>query len=163
MPEYGNIGYPIENHLYQLPKEVSSSIIKELVERRKIPKMNLNNFEMFLQGQFGTILYEMYFRSYNEKIWKKPLNKIPLSWLEDKLPMPTVEDIILNNIYRVEEQKMVHSSFFYAKKNGSQFLADVLAKHIVVKYNTEVMSLEKDKGKWIVNGECFDKIIFVEI
>lgn len=39
MPEYGNIGYPIENHLYQLPKEVSSSIIKELVERRKIPKM----------------------------------------------------------------------------------------------------------------------------
>ena len=160
MPEYGNIGYPIENHLYQLPKEVSSSIIKELVERRKIPKMNLNNFEMFLQGQFGTILYEMYFRSYNEKIWKKPLNKIPLSWLEDKLPMPTVEDIILNNIYRVEEQKMVHSSFFYAKKNGSQFLADVLAKHIVVKYNTEVMSLEKDKGKWIVNGECFDKIIF---
>lgn len=160
MPEYGNIGYPIENHLYQLPKEVSSSIIKELVERRKIPKMDLNSFEMFLQDQFGTILYEMYFRSYNEKIWKKPLNKIPLSWLEDKLPMPTVEDIMLNNIYRVEEQKMVHSSFFYAKKNGSQFLADVLAKHIGIKYNTEVMSLEKDKGKWIVNGECFDKIIF---
>lgn len=102
----------------------------------------------------------MYFRSYNEKIWKKSLNKIPLSWLEDKLPMPTVEDIMLNNIYRVEEQKMVHSSFFYAKKNGSQFLADVLAKHIGIKYNTEVMSLEKDKGKWIVNGECFDKIIF---
>lgn len=160
MPEYGNIGYPIENHLYQLPKELIKTIIKELIEEEKATNIELNNFEEFLQKQFGQTLYELYFRSYNEKIWKKKLNEIPLCWLEGKLPMPTVEEIILNNIYRVEEQEMVHSSFFYAKSNGSQFLANTLADQLNIKYNVEVKSLIKDGYKWVVDGECFDNIIF---
>lgn len=160
MPGYGNIGYPIENHLYQLPKAITKNIIEELIESEKTTNKDSTNFEEFLQKQFGKTLYDIYFRSYNEKIWKKTLNKIPLCWLEGKLPMPTMEEIILNNIYQIEEQKMVHSSFFYAKKNGSQFIADTLAKHINIKYNQEIKSLTKDKNKWIVNNEYFDEIIF---
>lgn len=35
-----------------------------------------------------------------------------MDWLEDKLPMPSVAEILLNNIGHINESAMVHSSFF---------------------------------------------------
>lgn len=44
------------------------------------------NFEEFLYFRFGVMLYREYFQPYNEKIWKRDLTTVPLSWLEGKLP-----------------------------------------------------------------------------
>lgn len=76
----------------------------------------------------------MYFQPYNEKVWRRDLTKVPLSWLEGKLPMPTVEEMIFNNIKKVEEKKFVHSTFFYAKNHGSQFIADRFAEGLNIQY-----------------------------
>lgn len=53
---------------------------------------------------------------------------MPLSWLEGKLPMPTLKEMIYNNMKHIEERDFVHSSFYYPQTGGSQFLADTLAK-----------------------------------
>jgi protoporphyrinogen oxidase len=117
------------------------------------------NFEEFLKLQFGDTLYKNYFQPYNEKVWRKDLKLVPLSWLEGKLPMPTVEEIIFNNISRADEMNMVHSSFYYANQNGSQFLADRFANGLDIEYNSDITNLEKKHGKWVINGNEFDKII----
>jgi protoporphyrinogen oxidase len=154
------IGYPIENHLYELPSETTKRVIVELLERAKTKTTHLDNFEEFLQQMFGETLYKLYFKPYNEKIWRRSLKEVPLSWLEGKLPMPTVEDIMFNNIHHVEEKEMVHSSFYYAKNNGSQFIADRLAEGLTLRYNTCISSIVRDKNSWLVNGEPFDIVIF---
>ena len=64
------------------------------------------------------------------------MTQVPLSWLEGKLPMPTVEDMIYNNMNHIEERQFVHSSFYYPIKGGSQFLADRLSHNLNIKYNT---------------------------
>jgi len=157
------IGYPIENHLYQMSDDKVKNIISDLLELSLNKKDTPKNFEEFLKKQFGNTLYEEYFKPYNEKIWKKDLTKVPLSWLEGKLPMPKIEEIFYNNIKKEKETKMVHSTFFYPKNNGSQFLANRLAEGLNINLNEGVENLSRNNttNKWVINNEKeFDLVIF---
>lgn len=153
------VPYPIENHVYYMDTNTQKAFIADLFKiynEKTIP----HNFEEFLKGRFGETLYQLYFQPYNFKIWRRNLKNVPLSWLEGKLPMPTVEEMIFNNMNHVEERQFVHSSFFYPIKGGSQFIADRLAENITIKYNTPVNKIEK-KGEFLyVNGEQCERIIF---
>jgi len=124
------IGYPLENYLHQLDKTLVSKILDDFLSPNYQPRPyhTYADFASFLRSNFGETLYELYFRPYNEKIWNTDLSTIPLHWLEGKLPMPDVKSMLLSNIVVQEESEMVHSTFYYAKEGGSQFIADRLAK-----------------------------------
>lgn len=154
------VPYPIENHVYYYDEQIQKSFIKDLLDITKSGEQHPNNFEDFLKCRFGETLYKIYFQPYNYKIWRRDLTGVPLSWLEGKLPMPTVEDMIFNNINHIEEHTFVHSSFFYAKNGGSQFIADTLSKDLNVIYNIPVNKIEKFGNKWKVNDKSADRIIF---
>jgi len=160
MPDGRLILYPIENHIYQMNDQEKRGIVADLLEIAKSESLEPKNFEEFLLYRFGKTLYETYFKPYNEKIWHKDLTTVPLSWLVGKLPMPTIDEIILNNINQVEETTMVHSSFWYAKKGGSQFIANRLAEGLSIEYNACIDRIIKKDGQWLINGQLFDKIIF---
>ncbi len=154
------VDYPIENHVYQLDKAVEAAFYNDLEKMEQQQDFVPTNFEEFLRHRFGDTLYELYFGPYNYKVWRRDLTQVPLSWLEGKLPMPTIEEMRYNNANRVEEQKFVHSSFYYPKQGGSQFLADRLAKGLNIRYNSPVTSLIRSGNKWVVNGVEADKIVF---
>jgi len=154
------VGYPIENHAYMMEDSMRKKFIEDLLLIAKNRDYDSINFEEFLRKRFGDTLYTEYFQPYNEKIWRRSLDKVPLFWLEGKLPMPSVEEIIYNNFVHVRESKMVHSTFYYPRLNGSQFLADRLAEGLNIKYNANIDKIRR-KGKcWIVDNEVFDKVIF---
>jgi len=158
------IGYPIENHIYSLDATTVKSIVTELLALQGKPlkdPFEYESFEDFLQGNFGKHLYDLYFRPYNEKIWKTDLKSIPMHWLEGKLPMPDFLKMFVNNILRVGEKEMVHSTFYYAKQGGSQFIIDRLADGVPVKTSAPVTSMEFVSGKWKINNDCgYDCVIF---
>jgi protoporphyrinogen oxidase len=154
------IPYPIENHVYCLDETLQKSFIGDLLEITRSENQKPNNFEEFLIERFGKTLYDLYFNPYNYKVWRRDLTKIPMSWLEGKLPMPTINEMIYNNMNHIEEREFVHSSFYYARKDGSQFLANQLADGLTVMYNTPINKIEQQKDIWTVNGIAFDKIIF---
>lgn len=160
MPGDKMVPYPIENHAYMLDREDGEKIVADLVQMAKGNSKEPANFEEFLKGRFGSTLYELYFKPYNWKVWRRDLTKVPLSWLEGKLPMPTVAEIIFANIYHVEERQFVHSSFYYPKQGGSQFLADTFAKGLDIRYNTTVETIQKTEKGWEVNGETADRVVF---
>ncbi len=160
MPGDIMVPYPIENHAYMLDREDGEKIVADLVQMAKGNSKEPANFEEFLKGRFGSTLYELYFKPYNWKVWRRDLTKVPLSWLEGKLPMPTVAEIIFANIYHVEERQFVHSSFYYPKQGGSQFLADTFAKGLDIRYNTTVETIQKTEKGWEVNGETADRVVF---
>jgi protoporphyrinogen oxidase len=160
MPEGNALPYPIENHIYKLDKLFGEKVIKELLQIAKDFDSEPTNFEDFLRGRFGQTLYDLYFQPYNYKVWRRDLSKVPLLWLKGKLPMPTVEEILFNNIYQVDERAFVHSSFYYPKKGGSQFIADTFAKDLNVIYNCRVDSIKRNADKWVVNDIECDRIVF---
>lgn len=156
------VPYPIENHIYYFDDNVVNNIINDLIQiKLSFEKEEPNNFEEFLLKRFGKTLYEMYFKPYNEKVWRRDLTKVPLSWLEGKLPMPSVEEIVFNNIKKIEEKKFVHSSFYYPQNDGSQFVANRLSEGINIKYNNHVDEIiQNTDGKWIILGSVYDKVVF---
>jgi len=87
--------------------------------------------------------------------------EIPLQWLEGKLPMPNLKQILLSNIVRKEDNRMVHSTFFYARNEGSQFIINRLAEGLNIRLNFEVNKIEKVGNYFQINGnEQFDAVIY---
>lgn len=163
--EHIDIPYPIENHMYLFDETIQKSFYKDLDEIDSVKGVNAkftdyDSFGNFLRWRFGKTLYNLYFEPYNKKVWRRDLNSVPMSWMEGKLPMPTTQEMRENNANKVEEKAFVHSSFWYEKVNGSQFLADKLAEGLDIKYNTDITSLIYHEGTWNVNGTSFDKVIF---
>ena len=163
--EHIDIPYPIENHMYLFDETIQKSFYKDLDEIDSVKGVNAkftdyDSFGNFLRWRFGKTLYDLYFEPYNKKVWRRDLNSVPMSWMEGKLPMPTTQEMRENNANKVEEKAFVHSSFWYEKVNGSQFVADKLAEGLDIKYNTDITSLIYHEGKWNVNGTSFDKVIF---
>ena len=160
-----SVPYPIENHMYLFDANIQNSFYEDLNEIDEVKGINAkftdyNSFGDFLRWRFGKTLYDMYFEPYNKKVWKRDLTTVPMSWMEGKLPMPTTQEMRDNNANRVEEKKFVHSTFWYEKNNGSQFIADKLAKELNIIYNANIQSIEKEGKKWIVSGQEFDKVVF---
>lgn len=157
------IGYPIENYIYLLDDEIIKKIINELIVLQSIKKktpLNYDNFEAFLKGKFGSSLYEIYFKPYNEKIWKTDLSLVSMEWLEGKLPMPNLCDIIFSNVVRKEECNMVHAKFYYPKEGGSQFIIDRLKKNLDIRVATDIIDMQLKNNTITIKNEKFDKIIF---
>lgn len=158
------IGYPIENYLYLLDNGLVRKVIAELLELSQKPRLSplsYDNFEAFLRNNFGNTLYDVYFGPYNQKIWNTDLSKVSMEWLEGKLPMPELQEIVLSNILREEEAGMVHSTFYYARENGSQFIVDRLSRGLTIRTNSPVHEIKKENGSFTVAAERgFDKVIY---
>jgi protoporphyrinogen oxidase len=154
------INYPIENQIYKLESKKVKTIIDELLCLSQGGYPEADNFEDFLRNRFGNTLYEIYFQPYNEKIWKQNLKNVPLAWLEGKLPMPTISEIIYNNFIHAGDDKMVHSSFYYPKQDGSQFIANRFAENLNIEYDNNIESISRKDNKWIIDNQAFDKVIF---
>ena len=160
MPDGLMVPYPIENHFYLFNSDIQNRILHDLLVLNANGQPEGDNFEDFLRKRFGNTLYEMYFKPYNEKVWRRPLNTVPLDWLAGKLPMPSVQEILYNNINHVEEKSFVHSSFWYERKGGSQLIADRLSEGLDIVYDCDVDKLVYENGKWRIFGESFDKVVF---
>lgn len=151
------IGYPIENYLFEFESHLVSQIVDDLltIQARGARKSTFEypNFEEFLKGNFGQTLYQLYFEPYNKKIWNTNLEEVSLEWLEGKLPMPQLREILLSNIIKEEESDMVHSTFYYPKQNGSQFIADRLSKGLNIKTSAEIKSIKPLDNGFLINDD----------
>lgn len=163
--QYDIIPYPIENHMYYFDEAIQKSFYEDLEEIDIVKGPNAGfgdyaSFGDFLRWRFGKTLYHLYFQPYNEKVWRRDLSRVPMSWMEGKLPMPTTQEMRDNNANKIEEKAFVHSTFWYEKNDGPQYIANKLAEGLDIKYNTNIDIVQYNDSKWIVNDEEFDKIVY---
>jgi len=160
------VGYPIENYIYQLPEKQLTPILNELLDKLSTDEKKMedyDNFKDFLIGNFGEELFKLYFGPYNTKIWNTDLSKVPLEWLDGKLPMPNLREVLFSNVVKKEESTMVHSTFFYPRKNGSQFIVDRLSEGLTIKKGYDVQCIEylDNQSLSVNNGDkIVDSIVY---
>ena len=162
------IKYPFENSLADLPKEDNFEclyyFIQNLIKKERRELKPPTNLREWCYYTFGKGIAEKYLIPYNEKIWKYPLEKISLEWVE-RIPNPPIEDIIKSALGIPTEGYTHQLYFYYPKYGGIQALIKALElkiqENIITNFN--VKRIKKENGKWIVsNGKSereYDKII----
>ena len=158
------VKYPIELNLSSLGEDVVSLVVDDLISacihsggRETTP----SSFQEFLAKTFGPTLCSIYFGKYNSKIWNTDLSKMPLAWLDGKLPMIKPADIIKQNIISGSDE-MVHSTFYYPLRGGSQFIADRLAKGVDIQH-VNIDNISRAADGVMLNGDrnhTYDAIVY---
>jgi len=162
------VKYPFENGLADISKEDNFEclhcFVQNLIEKEKGKLNKPSNLKGWFYYTFGKGIAEKYLIPYNEKIWKYPLEKISLEWVE-RIPSPPVEDIIKSSL-GIETEGYTHQLFFYYPKVGGiraliKSLEEKIDEYIII--NFKVKKIKKENGKWIAsNGReerVYDKII----
>jgi protoporphyrinogen oxidase len=129
----GLINYPIENNLASLPGALPDLIVEELLDLFATRHKRSETLGEFLGSHFGQTLCDLYFFPYNKKVWQMNPFDMAIEWLDGKLPMPSIPDILKANIAKASSANMVHDSFYYPVKNGSQHIVNAMAKGLNVR------------------------------
>jgi protoporphyrinogen oxidase len=76
--------------------------------RVRRPK-NLNSFEGWVASRFGWRLYEMFFKSYTEKVWGIPASDMPADWAAQRIKNLSAWKAVANAISPKRNQKKITS------------------------------------------------------
>lgn len=153
------VDYPFEFSLSKLPVEVAVECIEGLYRRND--DNNITNFKDFLLNTFGEGIYEHYLRPYNEKIWKRNLDKLDYNWVNGKMPYPKAKEILSRTLSNeTNETGMVHSFYYYPNEGGIQSLIDKMGENIQNEHIGEkILEIRFIDNKVIINGNTYDFVI----
>ncbi len=153
------VKYPFENGLNDLPKEEAFNCLYYFI-KNDYPEPT--NFKEWIYNRFGKGIGEAYLEPYNKKIWKYPLDKISLGWVE-RVPKPPLEDVIKSAI-GIETEGYTHQLYFYYPISGGiQSLTDSIKDSLPrakvdIKLNQEVSSVKKINNHWLIETSKGTKI-----
>jgi protoporphyrinogen oxidase len=151
------VKYPFENGLSDLPAEdrffCISEFVKTLVavEKGEVPAPQ--TFRDWIYYTFGKGIAECYMVPYNEKIWKYPVDRMSLHWVDGRIPRPPVEDVIKSAIGISTEGYTHQSVFSYPLDGGIEALVKAIARPVepYIKTNFRIRSITKQGGRWLIS------------
>lgn len=126
------VKYPIENDLGSLEPPMTAACLTDYVRAQLQNSMKsrkpLNLAEWFVMV-FGESLTNLYFRPYNEKVWKTKLEDLSMVWSE-RIPMPSLDDVVKSSLGISTEGYLHQLHYHYPKVGGYGALMDAWASAI---------------------------------
>lgn len=146
------LDYPFQANIHQLDKE---SFLECLVDFWNAPLTRArehddllgmlgdpNNFEELLRRIFGHGITDMFFKSYNEKLYCTDLKNISAEGMKRFIPKVTFDDVINN--FKMKKEFGYNSTFLYSPTSGIQGLIDAFLKekNVNVTLNETVIDID---------------------
>ncbi|MGB3768694.1 MAG: NAD(P)/FAD-dependent oxidoreductase [Phormidesmis sp.] len=101
-----NIG-PIDSTLIVL------SYLKAKAKAKLDPDREAENFEEWVTERFGGRLYRTFFKSYTEKVWGIPCDKIQAEWAAQRFKGLSLSKAVLNAMFGSNDTKTLIKEFDY--------------------------------------------------
>ncbi len=138
------------------------------------------NLEDWVIQKFGGRLYQMFFKSYTEKVWGMPCKEISVDWAAQRIKGLSLSKAVRNALFpanlmdlgkgknRSKVIKTLITSFRYPRL-GPGMLWEAAADKIqdgggTIQMGTRVIGIErKESGMWQVESECNGVINKVEV
>lgn len=112
-----------------------------------------DNFEDWITAQFGKTLYEIFFKSYTEKVWGIPCDQIGKEWAGQRIKGLNLSEAIRSAFRRGKSDKVksLIEEFYYPRLGAGQ-LYDRMAEEIVkaggeIRMGTDVTRIETEGDK----------------
>lgn len=160
------VKYPFENDLASLERSSRARCLLTYLfnDHAALAQAPTDLSEWFL-GNFGEGMTELYFRPYNEKLWKVALEELSMTWSE-RIPLPPAHDVVLGALGESTEGYLHQLHYYYPLEGGYQAITDAWAKRIApdsMRLNAEVQRIERvDDGVMVTSvagPSVFDRVV----
>ena len=137
---YKKIGYPIQNNIYNLNFFEKLKILNELFLRLLVKRKKITNYQDWCISNFGTYLFENYYKKYTLKYWRTNPKIMSYNWADKRIPKISLYEIILSFLFKTRS-KLVYNKFKYPQKEGFFYFYKNLYNKIDIKLNYRVKKL----------------------
>ena len=138
----------------------SSLCVISYLKAKMFPVKNPLNFEDWVSNQFGKRLFNIFFKTYTEKLWGISCREISTDWAAQRIKGLSLTSAIKNALFKPDNTnkdkliKTLIDSFRYPKKGpGMMWEAcrdKCLAMGVQVEMNAGVAGLDYTNGKWSI-------------
>lgn len=126
--------YPLKfsNVLFNLNPFTIVRILWDYVLQRLNPIKNPTTFEAWVTNRFGKKLFEIFFKSYSEKLWGIPCSKIDAEWAAQRIKTLSLIGAVISAIKgnRGNKHKTLVDEFAYPK-HGTGSLYEKCAELVI--------------------------------
>jgi protoporphyrinogen oxidase len=116
--------YPLvaKNALLGLGLIESARIIASYLKSRLAPTPKEENFEEWVSNRFGRRLYEVFFKTYTEKVWGVPCTTIRAEWAAQRIKGLSLTTAVRNAIFPEKNSgvKTLIEKFHYPERGPGQ-------------------------------------------
>ena len=128
------------------------------LKARLMPIKKPANFEEWVTNQFGKRLFQVFFKTYTEKVWGIPCNEISADWAAQRIKGLSLASAIMNALFpgrkKEKEQtiKTLIDSFRYPRKGPGMMWEACAQKSrelgAEIRLNAKVKRLYQTENKW---------------
>ena len=127
--------YPLraKNALFGLGLVDSARVVFSYLKSRLFYYENEQNLEQWVSNRFGKRLYEIFFKTYTEKVWGVRCTEISAEWAAQRIQSLSLATALRNALYKPQKTKVktLISSFHYPRRGPGQMwesMAELLRK-----------------------------------
>lgn len=149
--------YPLSlfNALSNLGVVTSFSILlsyfKAKLKAKLKPGVEPETFEEWVSDRFGTRLYRIFFKTYTEKVWGIPCNKIRADWAAQRIQGMSLNRAVINALFGSQNAKSLIKEFDYPVLGPGMMwerCQEILENQgVPVQLNTAVTRVEREGTK----------------
>lgn len=173
--KFYNYPLSISNTLSNLGIVSSFLILLSYLKARVLAKLNphakLETFEDWVSDRFGGRLYRTFFKTYTEKVWGIPCDKIQAEWAAQRIQGLSLKKAVINALFGSNDTKTLIKKFDYPRlgpgmmwercqdmlvSKGSPVLLDTKVTKITRSdHHIKSVTLEHENTIWEVTGDNF--------
>ncbi|MBD2256131.1 NAD(P)/FAD-dependent oxidoreductase [Pseudanabaena sp. FACHB-2040] len=127
------------------------SYLKARLKTRLQPGPEAENFEDWVTERFGSRLYRTFFKTYTEKVWGIPCDKIQAEWAAQRIKGLSLKKAVINSLFGGNDTKTLIKEFDYPILGPGmmweRFQERVEEQGAPVHLNTRVVRIEHDDNR----------------
>ena len=159
--------YPLKasNALFNLGIVEAIRCVFSYIYIRIFPLKNIDNFETWVASRFGWRLYNIFFKTYTEKVWGVPANTIGADWASQRIKNLSLGKAIMNALLPKRNSEIITTLIdeFKYPKLGPGMMWDSASSRLInngheIIFNSRVEKIKKLETGYEVtttNGDVF--------
>ncbi len=123
------VRYPFQAYLGDLPAEVRDECLRGFREAHAA-RRPAASFEEWIRARFGEGIARHFMLPYNRKVWAEPLANLDVDWTENRVPVPTLEEVERGASGTLEKEFGYNAQVAYPRVGGIQALTDAIVARL---------------------------------
>jgi UDP-galactopyranose mutase len=124
--------YPYQTNTYGLPTEIVEENIEGLLKARAAADGGPPpaHFEQWILATFGSGIARNFMLPYNRKQWAWDLREMAYDWIEERVPVPDVREVLLGALQPPRRKFGPNHEFWYPTEGGIGALPLAFLEHL---------------------------------